>query len=212
MNVASTVLTRQIFMTHKRRQTIEKMSSRKFTMSNKFYAHKIVTIFEDDIIQTNRCKQGKNARPPGGHAFQPTKTLFIQDKIMMNLLIKVYEDRTINVASRVFTRKNAPPPDIIGTNLLTNVSKPRPPPLGGHVFQPTGTVFKLIKDIIGTNLLTKFHEDLTINDASRVLTRTNIQTKFHDYLKIIVAPRELSRKNAPLPSGGLVFQPTGMIF
>ncbi|KAH3710265.1 hypothetical protein DPMN_069739, partial [Dreissena polymorpha] len=55
MNVASTVLTRQIFMTHKGRQTIEKMSSQKFTMSNKLYAHKIVTIFEDDIIQTNRC-------------------------------------------------------------------------------------------------------------------------------------------------------------
>ncbi|KAH3830393.1 hypothetical protein DPMN_103636 [Dreissena polymorpha] len=101
----------------------------------------------------------------------------------------VYEDRTINVASRVFTRNNAPPPDIIGTNLLNlltkSVSKPRPPPLGDYVFQPTGTVFKLIKDIIGTNLLTKFHEDLTIN------------TKFHYDLKIIVAPRVLSRKNAP---------------
>ncbi|KAH3701905.1 hypothetical protein DPMN_076901 [Dreissena polymorpha] len=176
----------------------------------------------------------KNARPPGGHAFQPIKTLFIQDKIMMNLLIKVYEDRTINVASRVFTRKNAPPPDIIGTNLLTKVlarKKAPPPPLGGHVFQPTGTVFKLIKDIIGTNLLTKFHEDLTINDASRVLTRRNapalgsyvfqanviifkviediigknLLSKFHKDRQIDVASRVLTRKNAP-PHGGHVFQ------
>ncbi|KAH3882671.1 hypothetical protein DPMN_006615 [Dreissena polymorpha] len=209
MNVASTVLKRQIFMTHKGRQTIEKMSSQKFTISNKLYAHKIVTMFEEDIIQTNR----------------------------------VYEDRTINVASRLFTRKNAPPPDIIGTNLLTNVSKeksPAPPPLlGGHVFQPTGTVFTLIKDIIGTNLLTKFHEDLTINkkctanwlpcflsnqnlfQTSPRYIRTNIQTKFHYDLKTVVAPQVLSRKNAPLPLAAMrnapalcsyVFQANVIIF
>ncbi|KAH3771523.1 hypothetical protein DPMN_172845 [Dreissena polymorpha] len=44
-------------------------------------------------------------------------------------------------------------------------------------------------DIIGTNLLTKFHEDWKINVASRVLTR----------------------RNAP-PPGSHVFQPTGIIF
>ncbi|KAH3705687.1 hypothetical protein DPMN_080764 [Dreissena polymorpha] len=43
--------------------------------------------------------------------------------------------------------------------------------------------------IIGTNLLTKFHEDWKINVASRVLTR----------------------KNAPTP-GSHVFQPTDIIF
>ena len=45
------------------------------------------------------------------------------------------------------------------------------PPLGGHVFQANVTIFELIQDIIETNLLTKFHEDSTINVASRVLTR-----------------------------------------
>ncbi|KAH3829531.1 hypothetical protein DPMN_131527 [Dreissena polymorpha] len=35
----------------------------------------------------------------------------------------------------VLTRKNAPPP-------------------GGHVFQPTAIIFKLVQDIIGMNLLT----------------------------------------------------------
>ncbi|KAH3839022.1 hypothetical protein DPMN_112443 [Dreissena polymorpha] len=69
-----------------------------------------------------------------------------------NLLTKLHEDWKINVASRVLTRKNAPPPD-------------------GHVFQPTGIIFELVQDIIGMNLLTKFHEDWTINVASRVLTR-----------------------------------------
>ncbi|KAH3892192.1 hypothetical protein DPMN_016305 [Dreissena polymorpha] len=38
-----------------------------------------------------------------------------------------------------------------------------PNPLGGHVFQPTGTIFKF----------TNFHDDRKINVVSRVLTRKN---------------------------------------
>ncbi|KAH3887734.1 hypothetical protein DPMN_011753 [Dreissena polymorpha] len=47
------------------------------------------------------------------------------------------------------------------------------PPTGSHVFQATGTTFELVQNIIGTNLLTKFHDDRTMNMASRVLTRKN---------------------------------------
>ncbi|KAH3748994.1 hypothetical protein DPMN_183483 [Dreissena polymorpha] len=92
-------------------------------------------------------------------------------------------------------------------------------------FQPTKSIFKLIQGIIGTNLLTKFHEDRTINVVSRVLTGkytpnlliaiifkaiifelvqdiigTNHQTKIHDVWKINVASRLLTRpcfENAP---------------
>ncbi|KAH3837922.1 hypothetical protein DPMN_111325 [Dreissena polymorpha] len=79
------------------------------------------------------------------------------------------------------------------------------------------------QNIIGTNLLTKFHEYRKINVASRVLTRknspplvaiflkatktifeliqdiigTNLLTQFHDDRKINVTPRVLTRKNAP---------------
>ncbi|KAH3861112.1 hypothetical protein DPMN_024040 [Dreissena polymorpha] len=106
-----------------------------------------------------------------------------------------------------------------------------PHPPGGHVFQPTGIIFELVQDIIEMNLLTKFHEDWTINVASRVLTRfyyshirknspplsshdiigTNLLSKFHEDRKINVASIVLTRKNAP-PPGGHVFQPTGIIF
>ncbi|KAH3858611.1 hypothetical protein DPMN_101239 [Dreissena polymorpha] len=109
---------------------------------------------------------------------------------------------------------------------------PRTP--GGHVFQPTGIIFELIQDIIRMNLLTKFHEDQTINVASRVknapplgshvyqanvtildliqdIIETNLLNKFHEDLEINVASRVLKRKNAP-PPGGHVFQPTGIIF
>ncbi|KAH3833811.1 hypothetical protein DPMN_107127 [Dreissena polymorpha] len=65
--------------------------------------------------------------------------------------------------------------DIIGTNVLTMITSPPP---CGHVFQQTGTIFELIQDIIKTNVLTKFHDDLTINVTFRVLTM-------------------LTRKNAP---------------
>ncbi|KAH3890049.1 hypothetical protein DPMN_014117 [Dreissena polymorpha] len=68
----------------------------------------------------------------------------------MQLLTKF--DWKINVASRVLTRKNAPPP-------------------GSHVFHPTGIIFEHIQDIIGMNLLTRFHEHRKVNVASRVLTR-----------------------------------------
>ncbi|KAH3873376.1 hypothetical protein DPMN_036610 [Dreissena polymorpha] len=84
----------------------------------------------------------------------------------MNLLTKFHENRTINVASRV---KNAPP---LGSHIFqANITMKNAPPLGSHVFQANENIFKLIQDIIQTNLLTKFHEDWTINVASRELTR-----------------------------------------
>ncbi|KAH3825658.1 hypothetical protein DPMN_127539 [Dreissena polymorpha] len=101
-------------------------------------------------------------------------------------------------AYKLLTRKNAPPH-------------------GGYVFQPTSIIFELVQDIIGMNLLTEFHEDRTINVASRVLTRfyyshirknalslgshTNLLTKFHEDWTINVASRVLTRKNAPPPGG-----------
>ncbi|KAH3856753.1 hypothetical protein DPMN_099347 [Dreissena polymorpha] len=113
----------------------------------------LLTKFHEDWT-INVASRVKNAPPLGSHVFQAKVTIFklIQDIIGTNLLSnKFYEDRKINVASRVLTRK-CPAPW-------------RP------FFQPSGIVFELIQDIIGMNLLTKFHEDQTINVVSRVLTR-----------------------------------------
>ncbi|KAH3796118.1 hypothetical protein DPMN_149685 [Dreissena polymorpha] len=73
----------------------------------------------------------------------------------------------------------------------------RPP--GGHIFQATGTIFKLVQDIIGINLLTMFHDDRTMNVASRELIR------FYSSNIAILG------KNAPSP-GGHVFNTTETIF
>ncbi|KAH3887017.1 hypothetical protein DPMN_011030 [Dreissena polymorpha] len=120
----------------------------------------VLTKFHEDWTKnvTSRVLTRKTATPHGGHVFQPTGTIFelVQDIIRTHVLTKFHEDRTINVTSRVLTRfaiyKTATPP-------------------GCHVFQSTGTIFELVQDIIGTQVLSKFHEDWTINVASRVLTR-----------------------------------------
>ncbi|KAH3835102.1 hypothetical protein DPMN_108445 [Dreissena polymorpha] len=81
------------------------------------------------------------------------------------------------------------------------------PAPGDHVFKATKTIFELIQDIIGTNLLTKFHDDRKINVTSRVLTRKNAPPPLWPYIirmnmTINVAFRV---KNAP-PIGSNVFQ------
>ncbi|KAH3786096.1 hypothetical protein DPMN_164197 [Dreissena polymorpha] len=168
----------------------------------------------------------------------------LKNTIGTNLLTKFHEDQTINVTSRVHIKKYTPPPYIIGTNLLTKVltrKMPRPlvamffeqpkqfsnlsktinvasrvknaPPPGGH----------LVKNIIGMNLLTKFHEDRTINVDSRLLTshikknappldshdfqanntifelvqdiiKTNLLTTFHEDWTINVVSRVITRQ------------------
>ncbi|KAH3750435.1 hypothetical protein DPMN_184958 [Dreissena polymorpha] len=153
----------------------------------------LLTKFHDDrkINETSRVLTRKIAPPLWWLCFSTNRHYFKlhQDIIGMNLLTEFHEDRTINVASRV---KNAPPlgGHVIqgNTKLLTifhqdwtinvasrvltifyysHIRKNAPAP-GGHVFQPTGIIFELVQDIIRMNLLTKFHEDQTINVASRV--------------------------------------------
>ncbi|KAH3816525.1 hypothetical protein DPMN_118042 [Dreissena polymorpha] len=97
--------------------------------------------------------------PSGDHVFKATKTIlkFVQDIIATNLLTKFHEDRKINAASRVLTRKYAPPPGgHFHEDRTINVASrgKNAPPLGSHVFQENVTIFKLIQEIIETNLLT----------------------------------------------------------
>ncbi|KAH3892937.1 hypothetical protein DPMN_017073 [Dreissena polymorpha] len=86
----------------------------------------------------------------------------------MNLLTKFHEDRTINVASRVLTRFYY---------MYSHIRK-NAPPLGRHVFQAKVTIFEFIQDIIGTNLLTKFHEDWKVNVASTTYVDATQRTTY----------------------------------
>ncbi|KAH3698716.1 hypothetical protein DPMN_086263 [Dreissena polymorpha] len=97
--------------------------------------------------------------------------------------------KSMNKTTMVLTRKNDPPP-------------------GTHVFQPTGTIFELVQDIIDTNLFTKLHDNRTINVASRVLTRKNAPTPWRPYN---IRKNLLTKKNAP-PLGSHVFQANVNIF
>ncbi|KAH3890649.1 hypothetical protein DPMN_014734 [Dreissena polymorpha] len=184
----------------------------------------------------------KIALPLGSHVFQANIIIFklIQDIIETNLLTKFHEDWTINVASRVLTRNKGqnscsarPPARIRQSNNQffpsENLVKNAPPP-GGHVFQAKVTIFELIQDIIGTNLLTKFYDNQKINVTSRkmpgphgghvfqptsiifelvqVIIGMNLLTEFHEDRTINVASRV---KNAP-PLGSHVFQSNLTIF
>ncbi|KAH3838068.1 hypothetical protein DPMN_111474 [Dreissena polymorpha] len=158
----------------------------------------LLTKFHEDWTINEKCPA------PGGHVFKATKTIFklIQDIIGTNLLTKFHDDRKINVTSRVLTRKIALPlwwPYIIGMNHLTEKNAL---PLGCHVIQANVTIFQIIQDIIKTNLLTKFHEDWTINVASSPYNE-KCPTPWRPYWTINVASRVLTSR---------VFQPTGIIF
>ncbi|KAH3793800.1 hypothetical protein DPMN_147322 [Dreissena polymorpha] len=108
-----------------------------------------------------------------------------RDIIGTNLLTKFHEDRTTNVALRVFTRKNASP-------------------TGGHVFQQTRTTFELNQHIIKTSILTNFELD-------RDIIGTKLLIKFHEDRKRNVPSRKYTVKTAR-PTGNHVFQRTGNIF
>ncbi|KAH3843721.1 hypothetical protein DPMN_117251 [Dreissena polymorpha] len=111
----------------------------------------------------------------------------------------------------------------------------------GNVFQATGTICVLIQDVIGTNLLIKFHDDRTIHVASKEkclvpwrhvfqptgtifnivqdIIRTNLLTKFHEDRTINfnidwtinVTLIVIKRKHA-LTISGHVYQQTRTIF
>ncbi|KAH3824587.1 hypothetical protein DPMN_126424 [Dreissena polymorpha] len=143
----------------------------------------LLTEFHEDRT-INVASIVKNAPLIGSHVFQAKATIFIliQDIIGTNLLTKFHEDRKINVASRETAR-----------------------PLGGHVFQPTGIIFKFIQDIIGMNLLTK--KNAPPIGSHVYIIGTNLLSRFHEDRKINVA----SREECPAPYGH-VFQATGIIF
>ncbi|KAH3723755.1 hypothetical protein DPMN_049549 [Dreissena polymorpha] len=168
----------------------------------------IWTIFEliRDINNTNCFSQIRKTAPPtGGHVCQRTGTTFelnqhiIKTNILTNfelnrdfigtkLLTKFHEDRTINVASRVFTNK-------CGRTNERTYDGQRPVTkahLSNQFHDPrrlTETIFELNSRIKETNVLTKFHENWAKNVTPRVLTC------FH-YIHI--------EENAP-PTGGHVF-------
>ncbi|KAH3877160.1 hypothetical protein DPMN_001017 [Dreissena polymorpha] len=148
-----------------------------------------------------------------------------------NILTKFHEHRKINWASRVLTRnkgqnchKTSPPAsqparqpasppafaNLITSFFLRKTWLKMPCPLAAMFFNQPASFFELFQDIIGMNLLTKFHEDRTVNVASRPffsgkynyfeliqdIIETNLLTKCHEDWTINVASRVLTRKNA----------------
>ncbi|KAH3781712.1 hypothetical protein DPMN_159615 [Dreissena polymorpha] len=151
------------------------------------YRHQVLVLGPGNRLESISNK--KNAPPLGSHVFQAKVTIFelIQDIIGTNLLSKFHEDRKINVASRVLTRK-----------YRENCPAPWQP-----FFSPIWTIFELVRDINETNVSTKFHDDWAKIVTSRVFTRNtatpsggHVSTKFHDDWAKIVTSRVFTRNTA----------------
>ncbi|KAH3718240.1 hypothetical protein DPMN_061040 [Dreissena polymorpha] len=133
-----------------------------------------------------------------------------QDIMRKNVLTKFQEE--------VLTRINFPPLAAmywtINVTFIENF-----PALWRTFFLPTGTIFELVQAIIGVNLLTKCHEDQTINPYKAILGKilsppyckdfqptetifeliqeiisTNLPIKFQEDRTINVASRLLTRQ------------------
>ncbi|KAH3841988.1 hypothetical protein DPMN_115476 [Dreissena polymorpha] len=203
INVAATVLKRQIIMSHNGRQTIDKRKRKAQTK-----------------LPENPETRVKKTPPPSFRpCFLPIQTIFelncrIQET---NVLTKFHEDWEKNGSSRLFKCFHC-----------IHIEKTAPPP-GGHVFPPIMTIFELVRDINKTNDLTKFHDDWTKIVTSIVFTRntapppgghlhedwasnvtstvftsfelsrginwTHVLTKFHEDRTINVASRVFTRQN-----------------
>ncbi|KAH3864069.1 hypothetical protein DPMN_027082 [Dreissena polymorpha] len=161
--------------------------------------------------------------PINSHVIQLTGTIFELNSRIKETIVrsKFQENRAKNVTFTVFTcfhyihiEKNAPP-------------------TGGHVFSPIPTIFKIVRDINKTNVLTNFHDDWARVVTSRVEKcpthwrpcfftnldhfRTDPRHQlnqcfdFHDDWAKIVTSRVFTMKTA-LPTGGHVFQRIGTTF
>ncbi|KAH3893501.1 hypothetical protein DPMN_017648 [Dreissena polymorpha] len=125
----------------------------------------------------------QNCPPPSSHVIQLTGTIFkLNSRIKeTNVLSKFHE----NWAKIVITDR---------TILELQCIEKNAQPTGGHVFSPIPTIFKLVRDINKTNVLTNFHDDW----AKIVTSRGKL-------------PHIHIEKNAP-PTGGHVFSPISTIF
>ncbi|KAH3774327.1 hypothetical protein DPMN_175706 [Dreissena polymorpha] len=122
----------------------------------------------------------QNCPPPSSHVIQLTVTIFELNSHIKetNVLSKFHENWAKNVTSTVFTCFH-----------FIHIEKNGPPTVG-HVFSHIRTIFKLVRDINKTNVLTNFHDDWAKLDNC-------------NYIHI--------EKNAP-PTGGHVFSPISTIF
>ncbi|KAH3768988.1 hypothetical protein DPMN_170232 [Dreissena polymorpha] len=136
---------------------------------------------------------------------------------ILSVIVTLTFDRTINVAYRVLTMKNIWLHHLAAiTNVLTKFHENwnYKYDFESPCFSTNRNLLELVQDIIGPNLLTKFHEDQTINVASRVLTsfflltrktapppgeQNNVLKDFHEYWTINITSRELTRKTAKPP-------------
>ncbi|KAH3881129.1 hypothetical protein DPMN_005052 [Dreissena polymorpha] len=157
LNVASRVLTR-FYYSHVTKNSPPPVGHVFQATGTIFNSNKVASSIKN---VTTTVSTRENAPPSGGHVFQPTGSMFEPSKISLGqIYVKFHEDRKINMAFRVLTRKCPAP-------LLTLLTRKMPHPLATMFFnnpEPVSTCSRY-------NCEKSFEKDWTINVASRVLTR-----------------------------------------
>ncbi|KAH3825466.1 hypothetical protein DPMN_127342 [Dreissena polymorpha] len=120
----------------------------------------ILTKFHEDR-KINVASRVKNAPPFGSHVFQANT----------KLLTKFHEEWTINVASRENSPALGGHANILTSKVFTRKTAPAP---GGHLHEDWTSTFRTQSRYQCDKCSAKFHEDQTINVASRVFTRQNV--------------------------------------
>ncbi|KAH3735549.1 hypothetical protein DPMN_042085 [Dreissena polymorpha] len=109
----------------------------------------------------------------------------------------IHEDWEINVTSRfAHLRGETNVLRKFHENLAKNVTSTRKMlrPLAAMFFSPIPTIFKLVRDINKTNVLTNFHDDWAKILISRVFTRKNFPSTCGHVFSPISLIFELVRK------------------
>ncbi|KAH3737139.1 hypothetical protein DPMN_043717 [Dreissena polymorpha] len=169
----------------------------KIMYSRLFSCFHYIHIKKTAPLPANNMTSRVKKTPPGGHVF------FIDPNHFQTQLsyegVDGYEKKNPPGGHVFFIDPNHYQTQLSypGVFIFAHLKK-NAPPTGSDVFLPIPTIFKLLRDINKTNVLTNFHDDWAKIVTSRVFTRENCH-----YIHI--------EKNAP-PTGGHVFSPILTIF
>ncbi|KAH3755215.1 hypothetical protein DPMN_189905 [Dreissena polymorpha] len=148
----------------------------------------------------------QNCPPPSSHVIQLTGTIFeLNSRIKeTNVLSKFYENWAKNVTSTHYYQLTNHLKIVIRIQRSPVDNEKNALPTGGHVFSLIPTIFKLVRDINKTNVLTNFHDDWDKMDNCHYIHIEKNTPPTGGHAKIVTS-RVFTRQTALL-TGGHVFQ------
>ncbi|KAH3853922.1 hypothetical protein DPMN_096460 [Dreissena polymorpha] len=125
-------------------------------------------------LNINVTSRVKTAPPPGGHLKYYWEKL--SDQVSINVLTNLHKGWTINVTSKVLTRKTAPPlAAIIKKNVMTKFHEDWTINVASRVLTSVFfnlTYFELDQDIIDKNVASRVFTKQNVDDGRRTTDKS----------------------------------------